>query len=228
MTDDGSGKPGVTSVPARKASSEVAHEDRLALVDHAVVRLKEAGFELAYASMKSEACYYRFPGREGAIRVAAHRYGGGADRAVTLPVLACLTFGPDMRPASPEKLDTLVALAVGRYFLGNGSVARWRKGEGRRRADPEVSEPLDSRNSLPSPPPGWVTVPREPTPGMVRAAMWALFRWREAAGDPQREAPYDEKHAIRWRAMVEAAGTAPPVPTAVGTARICPGRPPTV
>jgi hypothetical protein len=42
-------------------------------------------------------------------------------------------------------------------------------------------------------------------PAMISAAKWALFKWREASGDPQAEAPPDEKHAIRWRAMVGAA-----------------------
>ena len=51
----------------------------------------------------------------------------------------------------------------------------------------------------------WVLVPREPTHDMIEAAHWALFHWREASGDPQREASRDEKHAIRWHAMVRAA-----------------------
>lgn len=50
---------------------------------------------------------------------------------------------------------------------------------------------------------GWILVPREPTREMIQAAHWALFRWRELSGDPQREASRDEKHAIRWRAMID-------------------------
>lgn len=52
--------------------------------------------------------------------------------------------------------------------------------------------------------PEMVLVPREPSPAMIRAAHWALYHWREASGDPQREASRDEKHAIRWRAMIAA------------------------
>lgn len=48
-------------------------------------------------------------------------------------------------------------------------------------------------------------VPVEPTEAMLHAASWALFRWREASGDPQAEAPPGEKHAIRYRAMLAAA-----------------------
>ena len=60
-----------------------------------------------------------------------------------------------------------------------------------------------------------ILLPREPTAAMLKAARWALFQWRAAAGDPQMEAPPGEKHAIRWRAMVaayeqECAGTAKP------------------
>lgn len=52
---------------------------------------------------------------------------------------------------------------------------------------------------------GSVLVPLEPTPEMLSAARWAMDRWREANGNPQGRCPPDEKHAIRWRAMVAAA-----------------------
>lgn len=51
------------------------------------------------------------------------------------------------------------------------------------------------------------TVPVEPTEEMTRAAMWALDRARERDGktqDPRAYTP-QEKHAIRYRAMIEAA-----------------------
>lgn len=133
-----SGSPGLLPVAADPPLVQL--DDRLAMVDYAVARLKRAGFELAYASMKSEACYYRFPGRDGVIRVAAHRYGGAADYAVTLPVFACLTFGRQMRPRSDAALETVVALAVGRYFLAGESTASWRKAEVRRQARKEMAD----------------------------------------------------------------------------------------
>ena len=108
-------------------------EERLILMEHAARRLKESGFVLEYVSMKSEACYYRFPGRDGVLRMAAHRYSGAMDKAVESPVTACMTFGPDTAMFSTVKMESLLASAIGRYFLGNGrSTARWRKASVRR------------------------------------------------------------------------------------------------
>jgi hypothetical protein len=59
----------------------------------ASVFLKRAGFVLVNASMTTEATYYRLPGREGVIRIAAH--GSGSKSMPGLPrVLAKLTFLP--------------------------------------------------------------------------------------------------------------------------------------
>jgi len=44
---------------------------------------------------------------------------------------------------------------------------------------------------------------REPTPAMVKAAVWALDNWRADNGDLWAKPP--DKHQIRWRAMVDAA-----------------------
>jgi hypothetical protein len=51
-----------------------------------------------------------------------------------------------------------------------------------------------------------VVVPREATAEMCRAAKWALDQAREADGKLQEPRPYtaEEKHAIRYRAMLTA------------------------
>lgn len=51
-------------------------------------------------------------------------------------------------------------------------------------------------------------VPVEPTFEMCRAAKWSLERAKERDGKLQHDRPYtaEEKHAIRWRAMLDAAG----------------------
>ena len=58
-------------------------------------------------------------------------------------------------------------------------------------------------------PDGWQLVPKVATPEMRRSAHHALFNWREAKGDPQRDPTNDKKHSIRWDAML-AAAPAPP------------------
>jgi hypothetical protein len=57
---------------------------------------------------------------------------------------------------------------------------------------------------------GWRLVPEEPTEAMLKAAIWALDRAKEKDGKLQDPRPYlpGEKHAIRWRAMLEAAPVA--------------------
>jgi hypothetical protein len=49
--------------------------------------LRKAGFQLVCASMQSEATYYRFPGRNGVIRVSTHTGGRpiGLDRVNVSP-----------------------------------------------------------------------------------------------------------------------------------------------
>lgn len=50
-----------------------------------------------------------------------------------------------------------------------------------------------------------IIVPVEPTEEMIRACHTALYHWREkVAKDPQQDPPWDEKHAIRYRAMIAA------------------------
>jgi hypothetical protein len=54
-------------------------------------------------------------------------------------------------------------------------------------------------------------IPREPTAAMLKAAIWALDKARERDGKLQDKRPYtpEEKHAIRWRAMYDAAMVQP-------------------
>ena len=103
-------------------------EDQLFLMNEAVGLVKQAGFVLNYSSLKSEACYYQYPGHEGVLRIATHRYGGKSlDYGVTSPVLSCLTFSKNMNPKTMDGFITSVALAIGRYFIAGASVSRWRK-----------------------------------------------------------------------------------------------------
>ena len=89
----------------------------LELCDYAANQLKVMGFTLRYTSMKSEACYYGHPCSIAVIRVAAHRFGRTEARTLTMPVATCTTFPEKSGPRCMEAADTIIALAVGRYFL---------------------------------------------------------------------------------------------------------------
>lgn len=96
----------------------------LALCDRAAAMLRDAGFELRYVSMKTEACYYGLPGRTSLLRVATHGYGGGGNkRGPTTPVAAKLTFNgcqgdqPGHMRLAEQKFETMVASAIGCYML---------------------------------------------------------------------------------------------------------------
>lgn len=102
--------------------------------NEAAAFLKQAGFVLVNASMKTEATYYRLPGRAGVIRVAEHTGGKsppGLDR-----ILARLTFLPHKALKEPGTLiitesgmHGLVCAAIGRYMIAsNGEVKRTYRG----------------------------------------------------------------------------------------------------
>lgn len=54
---------------------------------------------------------------------------------------------------------------------------------------------------------GLAVVPVTPTEAMLQAAHSALYRWRETQGDPQQDPTNEQKHAIRYGAMLAAATT---------------------
>ena len=97
--------------------------------DEAIAILKRAGFEFVNVSMRSEAVYYRFPGRHGVIRVATHSGGKavpGLDRT-----LAKLTFLPHKLRKEPDtlvitenSLHSLVCAAIGRYMVHSNEPKR--------------------------------------------------------------------------------------------------------
>lgn len=93
--------------------------------DLAAAMLRAAGYEVAHVSLRSEATYYRLPGRAGVIRVAAHRHEKppiGLD-----PVLAKITFsphkfsGPDHIGIREEAMRGRVYTAIGQHFVKSAS-----------------------------------------------------------------------------------------------------------
>lgn len=87
--------------------------------------LKRVGFVHYQTSMKTESTYYRWPDRVYLIRVASH--GGRQSRSMwpgaRKHVIAKITFrGTHLDPKgmmniSDEKVENIVAMAIGRYFL---------------------------------------------------------------------------------------------------------------
>jgi len=85
-----------------------------------------------------------------------------------------------------------------------------------------AATPRPAEHTQDGEPSGWVLVPREPTEEMIEAAKAALAKWRDGlpldekmlrhvlkSGRGYTEATEDEKHQLRWAAMIAAA---PPPP----------------
>ena len=94
--------------------------------------LKKVGFVHHQTSMKTEASYYRWPDRPQLIRVATH---GGRQSRNAFPmarenVIAKITFRgthvdpPGMMNISDEKVERVVALAIGQYFLKSSGTGK--------------------------------------------------------------------------------------------------------
>jgi hypothetical protein len=87
--------------------------------------LLRAGFECRHRSLKSEACYYAWPGRTGLLRVAAH--ASRTDAIDGAPIIARLTFtyaSPGSRQRqvldlTPDQLEAATAAAIGRFMIAS-------------------------------------------------------------------------------------------------------------
>lgn len=101
--------------------------------------LKRIGFERAYVSMKSEATYFKWPGRHGVLRVATHPSKKGAIGLDN--VVAKLTFrgngfdAPETLRCSDGKIDSMIWIAVGQYMV-NSTKERPKRYTGPRPTDP--------------------------------------------------------------------------------------------
>lgn len=91
------------------------------LCHRAADMLKRAGFEFHCASMKTEACYYCWPGKKSLLRVAAHskkeRPPGLSHVAAKVTFNGTCLSEPGFMRVADHKVETMVALAIGRYFL---------------------------------------------------------------------------------------------------------------
>jgi hypothetical protein len=112
------------------------HRCCLELCAEAGERLKSMGFEVACCSMKSEAVYYRFPGRFGVLRVGMHKYKGG--RAGMDEVVATITFrgGKQDRTrliCSEQRFQEMIWTVVGQYMDRSAKArpTRWEITHGR-------------------------------------------------------------------------------------------------
>lgn len=133
------------------ARANKQQHDTLELCAKATEKLKAVGFEPVAVSMKSEAVYLRLPGRHGLLRVSAHRsartpWGLGK-------VVAKLTFhgnrfdGAAVLCCSPEKIDTMIWIAVGQYIMGSSEPHAPLYHGMRPRKTPSLSTTPDSSSS---------------------------------------------------------------------------------
>lgn len=90
--------------------------------------LKLAGFELRNVSMRTEACYFALPCRTELLRVALHKRKRPFPGLTSVVAKLTLT-GRGCEPAGfiwmrQDKIETLVANAIGRYMLRCGVLAQ--------------------------------------------------------------------------------------------------------
>jgi hypothetical protein len=100
------------------------------LQDRTAAMLRGCGFDLVNVSRKSTACYYRFPGRFGLLRVAIHKKHEKNDPLSGEPVLIsinCQGFMPSPTDWKFEiteaKIESDVARAVGLYMIRSRPMA---------------------------------------------------------------------------------------------------------
>ena len=93
--------------------------------DRASALLKEAGFVLENQSMRTEACYYRWPDRVDLIRIATHK---SKRSMIGLGnVVSRITFNgnrndqPGEIRICDEAIENRVMWAIGKYFLKSES-----------------------------------------------------------------------------------------------------------
>ena len=110
------------SIPA--AGPNLANKQRydiFYLCNIAAGLLKQAGFEFRYCSLKSEACYYGWPGHTELLRIGGHRHTGPR-RGKSTNVVSKLTFRADAPDGTSMKISLVkvevqVAQAIGFYFM---------------------------------------------------------------------------------------------------------------
>lgn len=94
-------------------------------IELAASLLKHAGFVLAFPSLKSEACYYTYPGRIGLIRIAAHKhnkthrnYSWGQKKLITKITFRTSKGNRDgITPFNANSLFTHIQVPIGKFFL---------------------------------------------------------------------------------------------------------------
>lgn len=79
--------------------------------------IKAVGFEFRYASNQTEACYYGWPGKSTILRIAAHKNDRGMVSGVGKVVSRLTLTSQSTKVKSLGAMETIVALAIGRYFL---------------------------------------------------------------------------------------------------------------
>lgn len=88
--------------------------------------VKKAGFILHTSSGVSEACYYYHPARRPLLlRIATHAFKGGPIGLRGLVVAKATYSRKELHPFSEAHVNNVLAMAIGRYFLGEPKPANY-------------------------------------------------------------------------------------------------------
>lgn len=91
--------------------------DHLVAYHLAIDLVKRAGFQFAFAAMRTESCYYFHPGRgrDRLLRLSAHK---SKHSPIGLNgICARASFSPKCKTHTETNVYNQVAFAIGRYFM---------------------------------------------------------------------------------------------------------------
>lgn len=100
--------------------------DILHLCAHTCELLKRIGFERVNVSMKGESVYFRWPGRNGVLRVSAHRTKAGVIGLDN--IVAKITFSPDGRGhggtlrCDTQAVQSFIWRGIGQYMVNSATI----------------------------------------------------------------------------------------------------------
>jgi len=91
------------------------------LCAYAIAAIKRAGFQRRSVSSRTEATYWFFPGRDGVLRISAHKHSKrdyGLDKIISKITFRgnCLA-GADILVTAIEKVDNTICMAIGQYMI---------------------------------------------------------------------------------------------------------------
>lgn len=110
------GRAGISVRPRRRFNED--RIDALSACAVAAGHTKNAGLMHVWTSMKSEACYYRSPDRQGTLRIATHSKTKSGDKMLDGPTIVSVTFPEtNLRGFTVEFVENHIANGIGLYLI---------------------------------------------------------------------------------------------------------------